>query len=180
MSERVVTGLSELQKFLDELPAKMEANIMRSAMRAGAKVILTEARAKVPVAAPSGENARLYGAYAGALRDSLRITTSLKAGTVKAVVRAGNNKKDQPVFYAHFVEFGTAAHRIMPQHAKALFFGGHPMAQGVNHPGAVAKPYMRPAMYSQATAALVAVGEKVKARLTKQGIEGADDIEVSA
>ena len=178
MSTQNVKGLAELQKFLDQLPVNVEQKIMRAAMRAGAKVILTEARAKVPVGPPSGENATLYGAHAGALRDSLRITTSARKGTVKAKIRAGDNRNGQPVFYAHFVEFGTAAHFIAPKNAKALFWSGHPLENGVHHPGAVAKPFMRPAMHTQSQAALVAVGNAVKSRLTKAGLEGAADIEV--
>lgn len=178
MSDINVKGLAELQKFLDQLPVKAEQNIMRAAMRAGAKVILAEAKAKVPVGPPSGENATLYGATVGALRDSLRISTSVRKGTIKARIRAGDNKKGQPVFYAHFVEFGTAAHFIAPKSRKALFWAGHPLEGGVNHPGARPQPFMRPAMHSQAQAALVAVGNAVKLRLTKAGLEGAADIEV--
>ena len=37
MSSIRVTGLADLQKFLDTLPAKMETNIMRGALRALAR-----------------------------------------------------------------------------------------------------------------------------------------------
>lgn len=180
MSIKSVKGLSELQKFLEALPANMEAKIMRSALRAGAKVILAEAKAKVPVAPPNAENQRLYGGYTGALRDSLRVTARLSKGVVTATVRAGGNKRGADVYYARWVEYGTAAHRIVPTNAKSLFFAGHTFSEGVMHPGALAKPFMRPAMHQKSQAALVAVGEAIKRRLTKQGIEGAADIEVEA
>ena len=90
-----VKGLAELQKYLDELPAKMEANIMRAALRAGAKVVLTEAK-----------NTAAFADDTGALRASLRITTSVRRGTVTAAVKAGPTKKDKRPFYARMVEFG--------------------------------------------------------------------------
>lgn len=49
MAEIEVHGLAELQKVLDSLPAKIEGKLMRGALRAGQKVMLDEARLKVPV-----------------------------------------------------------------------------------------------------------------------------------
>lgn len=147
-----VKGLAELQAFLDQLPAKMEANIMRSAMRAGANVILKEARANVP-------------AKTGLLRAGLRVSTNSRRGVVKATIRAGGKH----AYIGKFVEYGTAAHFIKPKKAKSLFIAGI-MRNGVDHPGAAPKPFMRPALDSQAQAALVAVGEAIKKRLNKQGL----------
>lgn len=45
-----IHGLAELQRTLDQLPAKIEANVLRGALRAGANVIANEARRLVPVA----------------------------------------------------------------------------------------------------------------------------------
>ena len=47
MSDVKVKGLAELQAALDGLPAKIEANIMRGALRAGANVIRAEAKGTV-------------------------------------------------------------------------------------------------------------------------------------
>ena len=46
MSEIRVKGLAELQDFLDKLPQKIETNIMRGALRAGAKPVLEAAKKK--------------------------------------------------------------------------------------------------------------------------------------
>lgn len=152
MSENSVTGLAELQALLDQLPVKLERNVLRGAMRAGAKVQLEAAKAAVPV-------------DSGTLRKSLKIRTSARRGVVKATLTAGDKK----AFYARFVEFGTAAHWIKPKNAKALFFGL--FAERVHNPGAKPKPFMRPALDGTVQAATAAAGAYIRARLTKEGIE---------
>ena len=108
-----VKGLAELQAAMDSLPAKIEANIMRGALRAGAKLIQAEAKRLVPVAPPNEENRRLYGGYEGLLRDSIRISVSLRRGTVTARVRAGGKVRGTgDPYYARWPEYGTKPHRI--------------------------------------------------------------------
>ena len=157
-----VKGLAELQKLLDTLPAKMEANVMRSALRAGANVVLEEAKANVAV-------------KSGLLRDGLKVSTRSRRGVVSASVKATGKH----AYVAKWVEYGTAAHRIIPKEAKSLFFGGI-FAEGIDHPGASAKPFMRPALDTRAQDAIVAVGNQIKKRLTKAGIEGAGDVDIEA
>ena len=158
MAEISVTGLAELQKILDQLPAKMEANVLRGALRAGAKVQLAAAKAQVPV-------------KSGALRDSLKISTRTRRGTVKAVLSAGakNKKTGGDAFYARFVEFGTAQHFIKPKKAKSLFFAGL-FGEVVDHPGSKKHPFMRPALDASAQAATQAVGQYIRQRLERQGL----------
>lgn len=145
--EVAVKGLKELDAFLKRLPAKVEGNILRGALRAGAKVILTEAKVLVPVGPPNAENVRLYGGHEGALRDSIRISTSRRKGDVKASVKAGgkNKKTGADVFYAHFIEFGTVKGNAIP--------------------------FLRPSLDSKQGEAVVAVGNNIKKKLaTKHGI----------
>lgn len=145
-----IAGLDELNRILQELPAKIEANILRGAARAGQKVILEAAKANVPV-------------KSGALRDSLRIKTRIRKGEVTATLVAGN----KVAFYAHMVEFGTARHLIKPKKAKSLFFAG--LARKViDHPGAEQKPFMRPAIDSAAPQAIEAFRDYVATRLPKE------------
>lgn len=148
-----VKGLAELQRMLDTLPPKIERNIMRGAMRAGAAVIMRHAKAAVPV-------------DAGLLRESLRVSARARGGQVTATVIAGGPS----TFYARFVEYGTKPHTITAKNRKGLSVGGL-FFKSVDHPGARPRPFMRPAMDTQAQAALVAVGEYVKMRLTKQGLD---------
>lgn len=175
MTEQVVTGVGELQQFLDQLPAKLQKNVLRGAMRAGAKVPLAAARDAVPVGPPSSEGARLYGGYRGALKESLRISTSSRGTTVSArVVAGGKTKGGADVFYAHMVEGGTKPHEIKPRRHKSLFFAGL-MRQVVQHPGAKAKPFLGPALTRHVRATLDAVGDYIRRRLTKAGIDLPDN-----
>lgn len=145
-----IDGLADLQRMLDELPAKVEANIMRGAIRAGAKVIEDRAKELAPV-------------KSGALRDSIKVSTRSKRGQVSATIRAGGGK----AFYAKWVEFGTAQHFIKPKNRKSLFFAG--MAKEVvDHPGATQKPFMRPALDGGHTGAIDAMAEYIKKRLAKE------------
>ena len=161
MSEPTITGLAELQRALDQLPAQIEKNILRGALRAGAKVQLQEAKRLVP--------AESSGPHPGALRDSLRISTSARNGTVRAQVKAGGKK----AFWARWVEFGTAKHLIKAKPGKSLFFGGRNVPE-VMHPGAKKRPFMRPALDGTFTAAVEAAAAYIRKRLTKQGIATPD------
>jgi HK97 gp10 family phage protein len=176
MSQVRVKGLSELNRFLQQLPAKLEQNVMRGALRRGARVIMLEAKRLAPVGPTSMENMRLYGGYSGALRDSIRITsTRLHEGRVIATVAAGGEtKRGADVYYAHFVEFGTAAHTIKAPKGGALEFAGG-WYTSVQHPGTPAKPFMRPALDGAAQSAVVATAEYMKRRLAaKHGLDTAD------
>ena len=151
--EANITGLSDLQALLDQLPANIEKKVMRGALRAGQKVVLDQARQAV-------HN------VSGDLAQSLRIKTSARGGKVSATVVAGNAK----AYYARMVEFGTAAHLIKPKKGKALTFGGREYAS-LRHPGAKKKPFMRPALDAAAgegSAAFEAVKAYLAARIDKE------------
>ena len=161
-----VQGLAELQLALDTLAGKVQNNIMRGALRAGQKVIMTRAKQIAPVGAPSAENARLYGSREGSLRDSLRVGAKISGDQVIATTKAGN----KAAFYAHMVEGGTKPHWIRPAHGKSLFIAGL-MRTAVFHPGARKNPFMKIVLDSQAQAAVERVGQYIRNRLTKQGID---------
>jgi len=151
-----VKGLSELNKFLDQLTPKVEANVMRGALRAGMNVVKPVAQANIH--SVSGELAG--GLKVGTRRLGSRVIASLKA--------TGKHRH-----IAHLVEFGTRAHSIAAK-AKGWLSFLNIFAKSVNHPGARPRPFMRPALDSQATAATIAVGEYVKNRLaTKEGLDTA-------
>jgi HK97 gp10 family phage protein len=170
MSVKVtVSGLDELKRTLADLPRKIQRNIMRSAVRAGATVIADEARRLVPV-------------RFGQLKHSIRIKAGLtKTGAIATVSVGSRDKvfrKGRPTkspykrltaegavqysaaYYAHFVEFGTKPHAIKAKRAKALTVPGSfaraPFRKSVMHPGAKANPFMRTAASSKAQAALQA------------------------
>ncbi|HSW83538.1 MAG TPA: HK97-gp10 family putative phage morphogenesis protein [Usitatibacter sp.] len=153
-----VKGLSQLQALLDTVAPKIERNIMRGALRAGANVIK-------PVAAAN------IHSVSGELAKGLRVTTRARGGTVTASLKAGGPHS----FVAKWVEHGTRPHTITARDGGALRFGGG-FVKSVQHPGIVSpKPFLRPALDSQASAAVIAVGEYIKNRLaTKEGLDTAD------
>lgn len=173
MTDIYVKGLSRLNNFIDKFPVKFAANIVRGGMRAGAKPISAAAKDGVPIGEPSRKGARLYKLYQGALRDSIRVSSRIgtRAGIITASVKAGGNvkKTGAKVFYAHMIEFGTRPHSLS-RNGKGK----------INHPGVSPRPFMRPALDANASAAVVAVGEYIKKRLAnKNGLDTADiEIEV--
>ena len=175
MSDIHVKGLADLQKFLDQLPAKMEANVMRGAMAAAAKPMKISAQQRCPTGRPSREGAALYGLHDGSLRDSIRVSTRVKNGQAVASLKVGGKtKKAGDVWYAHIVEFtGARAHTIKAKNKKGLSFGSL-FAETVDHPGMRAKPFLRPAFHTQASNSVLAAGEYIKKRLaTKEGLNTA-------
>ena len=185
MAEQFVNikGLSELQKQLDELPAKIEGRILRGAMRQGAKVFEEEVQRRVPV-------------DTGNLKGSIRVSVRLSKGRVIASIKIGGRSKQKEIiqlpngrlmmrylhpYYAQFVEYGTARHYIAPVTEKVLVLRPNAKASsgfanrwtswvvsGVDHPGAKAKPFMRPAFDGKHRAALDAAAEYIKQRLPRE------------
>lgn len=158
-----VKGLSELDKYLSELTPKMERNVLRGAMRAGAKPVEAEVKANLPV-------------KTGQLRAGVKTRTSARGGIAKATIRATGKH----AYIAPWLEFGVGAHRIVAKAGKWLLFGGV-FAKSIDHPGFQPRPVWRPALASQASNALVAIGGYIKNRLaTKHGIDAAADVEIEA
>lgn len=160
MAEQHIKGLAELNRFLQDLPVKMEKNVLRGALRAGAKTVLPVAKANI-------HN------VSGVLSASLKVRSDARGGQVTAKVYT-------KVFYARFVEYGTRPHKITAKDGGALAFGAG-FVEWVNHPGSKGFGFLRNALDTQANAAVVATGEYIKNRLaTKHGLDTADiEIEVT-
>ena len=152
MAEETIIGAAKLDSFMQQLPVKVERNILRAALRAGVNEFKAEAKQRVPV-------------DEGDLRASLRVTTSSKSGTVYAKLKVGGKKAP----HAHLVEFGTAAHKIRPKKQHALAFAGVAVRE-VDHPGAKPHPFFRPAFDAKPAAAVAATAAKIRERLTLEGI----------
>lgn len=153
MLEVKISGLAQLDQALSTLAPRIVANIVRGGLRAGGKVI--EAAAKE--AAPQ---------RTGKLAATIRTRSGIRRGVPQARVVVGSKE----VWYAHLVEFGTQPHEIRPAGAKSLFLAGL-LREVVAHPGAGARPFMRPAMDASQTAAALAAAEYMRKRLTKEGLE---------
>ncbi|MDA8095584.1 MAG: HK97 gp10 family phage protein [Betaproteobacteria bacterium] len=158
MTDLKVEGLAELQALLDDLPAKIEANVVRGGLRAGAQIIADEAKRLCPVGdhVPKGETP-------GALRESIHVSMRSKHGRVQASIKAGGKK----AWYAHMVEYGTARHWIKPKNRKSLFVAGL-FKEAIDHPGAKKQPFMRPAIDNKAQEAIEAVRDYMKSRIEKE------------
>ena len=162
MSDIRVKGLADLNKFLQQLPAKVEQSVLRGALRAGANVVMAEAKANVPV-------------DSGQLRDGVKVSTNSRRGRVTAKVKATGKH----AHIAPWLEYGTAAHKITAKKGKGLFFGGL-FVKGVQHPGARPKPFLRPALDGRAQDAVVAAAQYMKRRLaTKNGLD-TSSVEIEA
>ena len=152
-------GGPELQAFLNQLPANLERNVMRSGLRQGANVIRKDAQERVPV--KSGE-----------LRKSIKVRTRSRRGQVTATVETRD-------FKAHWIEFGTDPHEITPKKPDGALAFGDTVVKAIQHPGTHAQPFMRPAADSKADAAVVAVGDQIRKRLaTKHGLTTPAGLEV--
>lgn len=150
--DEVIQGGRELADFLDTLAPKMQKNVNRAALRAGAAVFREEVRQNVPVS--SGE-----------LRKSVRITTRARNGQASASVKIGNSK----AWYAHLVEFGTRPHKIEPKDGTALSLNGNPR-RAVEHPGSQGRPFVRPAVDAKFSEAVATVEKRMRELLTAQGL----------
>lgn len=156
-------GGKELQQLLDQLPAKIEANILRGGLRAGAKVLLNAVKESAPV-------------DSGDLKASVRISTALKNGQVSVFVKVGNQK----AWYAHIVEFGAAPHEMRSRRANYEKTGDYRGLTVVDrlHPGARPNPFVRSAYDANEQQAVDAAVDYMRNRLkTKHGLETPDNDE---
>jgi hypothetical protein len=171
-------GGAALQAFLADLPAKLERNVLRGALKAGADVIAD-------------------GARDGCRSPEVRATIGTTSRTEKGLVTAKVQTKGDGAYKAPWLENGTDPHFISVDPAmsdgqtvrrvnaldrkamedgntgpgRSLFINGKPVGSTVFHPGARPYPFMRPALDTHEQAAIAAIGNHVAAKLTKQGLD---------
>lgn len=149
-----VKGLADLQRFLDQVPAKLERNVLRGALRAGANVLKPAAQANIH-------------SVSGDLAHSLKVRSDARGGRVTASVYTRH-------FTARWVEYGTKPHDIAPKNRQALSIGGLFFAS-VHHPGAKGVGFLRNALDTRAADAVVAAARYMQQRLaTQQGLDTTD------
>ncbi len=164
-------GMQELEQALSQLAPKIQANVIRGAMRTGAKVMQQAAKENVPV-------------KSGALKDTIRVGSSLRGGIaigrvmmgsrVKGGSRKGAAGADRGAFYANMIEFGVKPHEIRPKGGKSFFFAGfnHTL---IHHPGFAGKHILQNAMDSNVPNVMKAVGEYMNKRMgTTHGMDSPD------
>jgi HK97 gp10 family phage protein len=163
-----VAGFTNFRDLLASLPAKVEQNILRGAVLAGANVIAEEARTLC-----TSEEVRV----------SIKTSSRAEPGLVTAKVKT----QGKGAYIAPWLEHGTDPHLIAVDNAQSggmtvrrinrkgsadsLKIGGKFVGTTVHHPGATPHPFMRPAFDNRQAAAVEAMGNYVRARLTKEGLD---------
>lgn len=174
-----VDGLRELDDRLKQLPERLAKGIVAGGLRAGARVILRQAKINANAIAKTRTLERsivlardrrskptmpMYSIYT-------RRGTSYQMGNRRG--RQGTNRRanryNMDAFYAGFVEYGTRPHIIRASPGKTLKFmgasGDMAFRRSVRHPGADAKPFLGPAYQSKKVEALEATKKFIKDRL---------------
>ena len=136
MTEISIKGVEPLIAILQKLPDDMQKKVGEKALKDGANVILEEAQNLVPEGAT------------GKLADSLAI--GVVKGKVPKYRVYARRKKGFGGWHAHLVEFGTKPHMIGKKY----------------HPGAPAKPFMRPALLTKKAETIKAVFENLFKHIT--------------
>lgn len=137
-SQEFDASLKDLLKRLDDLPGKIEANIVRGALRVALKPIFEAAKA----AAPVGDTGRL--------QQSVRVSSSIKSrrGEVISQVKAGGKTPKGYAFHAYMVERGTKPHG--------------------KHPGTPARPFMETAFNEHSDEFVKLYSDYMRKRIPKE------------
>jgi len=141
-----LNGFEKLEALLNQLPDDVAKKSGIAALRKAARVVLEEAKRKVPV-------------RTGKLRDSLSIRV-IKARRPIVKVFASRKKGG---YHAHLVELGTKPHMI-PGPVSL----GDKVLQNIQHPGQVKNPFMRPALIEKQNEALAVFFDDIFKQIEKQ------------
>lgn len=134
-----VIGLDEFEGKIRRLAAKLDDQAIDEVLFDAGTIILEDAAGRIDD-------------LTGNLRESGYVATQSKDNYTAGKRR--NKKKPAPkrtaiirfaAKHAHLVEFGTAAHRIKARRRKAMKTTQSQFAHAADHPGATAKPFLRPA-----------------------------------
>lgn len=145
-----IQGADQLDRMLQELPRAVSKRIARNSIRAGARVVVAEAK-------------DLVEKKTGKLRRAIKVRAVKQKQSNLVEVTAGVKGPEGGL--AHLVEFGTAQHRITPKKkggVLAFQSGGETrFAAEVLHPGAKPKPFLRPAADNKAVEVVAKVAETI-------------------
>lgn len=157
-----INGLDQLLATLKDVELAVKTKIVRRAMRHAGQIVLNAARSRVPT-------------ETGLLKQSLAIKYKYYPTSATAVAIVGPRTKfrrmvqrssrvvkkyrilSNPSNYAHLVEFGTRPHALGRGSDRVRRSGRNGPQRGRMHPGAVAKPFIGPALASSRSAAIQAM-----------------------
>jgi HK97 gp10 family phage protein len=144
-----IKGFRELDNILAGFTDRVQRNIMFAMSLAGAAVLKKAAREKCPI-------------ITGKLRKSI-VTRRRKSPRGMAIYGVGSK-----LYYASMVERGTKPHVIKSKSGKILLMAkGHPIYE-VHHPGARAKPFLRPAFDENQSRIIEAMRQKGWERINRE------------
>lgn len=182
-----VLGLAELQRNLESLGIKVAPAASRRALYTGATIFRDEARRLVPVESGALRKAivaETRGSFAAGVRKPYayyaRVSISRRAfvrgrgGKARRIRKvAGDQAYERgeiyPRNYAHLVEFGTRPHSVAPGAKLSNPASQRPMF----HPGARARPFMRPAFDGKRAAAETAIRQRLWAEVSRAAVRRA-------
>lgn len=145
-----VEGALEIEKALGKLVIKIEKNISRRAVGAAAKVLISEMKSRVPTR--TGTLKRSIGMKRMKIRKTVTVIIGPRTGNARRQREGKNGRiiKGSDGWYGHLVEFGTLNSRTRP-----LAPGSRRKSRksGLST-GMQARPFMRPAFDSKASAAI--------------------------
>lgn len=160
INEKIVLGLDDVRAKLKELPSRLGKNAIRRALYAAAQVVRDKAKQKAPVRtgalqksiiATSRKSRRSQeGEYIATVAIDKRAFKLSDKGKLTPVGRKMQKWRGllyvrgeiYPRNYAHLVEFGTKPRLLIPRQRRKRDSYKGPK----NHPGSIAKPFMRPAL----------------------------------
>jgi HK97 gp10 family phage protein len=160
-------GLGKIKHILDKLPDAVAKKVVRKALTAGGQIVLDAMKEKVPV-------------KTGNLRDSLAMKVLDKSEFAKTVlIGASKGETGKDGWYAHLVEFGASPHVVKPRKKsgkKVLAENGKFFGKLVQHPGATARPFMRPAFDETADKALETIKKLLGEGVIKEALKLSGEI----
>ena len=169
-------GRSEVKRFMAQLPAELTRKVLRGAARAGATVVLEEAKDRVTseeVRNGLVMKARSEGSHI-VVKISVKpgwarsLGTWLEWGTDPHVISIADDRDRQ----------GMTIGRINKvQKAGTLVIGGSPVGQVVHHPGARPHPFLRVSLDLKERAAIAAAQSYINSRVRPSGIVGTSELE---
>lgn len=152
-----VSGFKELDQALKDFPIQMQKKALDGATRTGAKLVEKEAKARwdrLGIANPVTQMVQTR-TRTGMTRKRIRVTKSKEPAL-------GSKYQCSISRYGMFVELGTRGHwikakrkKVMARRGVNIDFEANAVTEGwtvfgkkVRHPGTVAKPFLRPAFYT--------------------------------
>ena len=154
MTTMKVDGIEEYKAQMSVLSQKQQRRIWRTIFRAtGQSVVQKQAR----------KNLRGLGLrkHAG------KVTTRAKATNQNVEARIGARKRTQLAYIGHLIENGTRPHVIKVRRKKGLARGKVFFGKSVQHPGTIARPWLRPAVQDTAQAVSDDITKRAAAEMEK-------------